>query len=139
MLKTCLSSLCKGQFGICLERLVPLACSPDVQHRWLSSRSDDQDEPTPSTSDRNDLSQTSNYSNEPSAQFSPILRNMRSNLPDSLSDLIPPLEPRPARPDSIRTGMLAVKAGMVSEWDEHGVLTPYTVLWFDDNQVKCPF
>ena len=24
---------------------------------------------------------------------------------------------------------------MVSEWDEYGVLTPFTVLWFDENQV----
>lgn len=31
--------------------------------------------------------------------------------------------------------MIGVKVGMVSEWDEYGVLTPFTVLWFDENQV----
>jgi hypothetical protein len=66
---------------------------------------------------------------------SPILRPLEISLPQSASDLIPPLESRQPTRDSVRTGLIAVKVGMVSEWDEYGVLTPFTVLWFDENQV----
>lgn len=56
-------------------------------------------------------------------------------MPSSVNDLIPPLEQRPPQMNSLRTGMIGIKVGMVSEWDEYGVLTPFTVLWFDENQV----
>jgi hypothetical protein len=52
--------------------------------------------------------------------------------------MVPPLEQRPPTPDSVRTGLIAIKVGMGSEWDEFGVLTPLTALWFDENQVGSP-
>ena len=67
---------------------------------------------------------------------SPLLRPLDINITVSRSDLIPSLESRQPGPDSLRTGLIAVKVGMLSEWDEYGVLTPLTVLWFDDNQVR---
>ena len=66
---------------------------------------------------------------------SPVLRPLEVTVPASIEALIPPLEQRQAGQDSWRTGLMAVKVGMLSEWDEYGVLTPLTVLWFDDNQV----
>lgn len=66
---------------------------------------------------------------------SPVLRELDVNVPKSVKELIPPLESRKPDAHSLRTGLLAVKVGMVSEWDEYGRLTPYTVLWFDENQV----
>ncbi|KAK3272697.1 54S ribosomal protein L3 [Cymbomonas tetramitiformis] len=38
-------------------------------------------------------------------------------------------------PESKRTGLVAVKVGMTSTWDEHGVVMPLTVLWVDDCEV----
>jgi len=109
----------------------PLELAPAVLRqiggqRWLAV-GEPQDDPTPAS--------TSQSSREPFTRMSPVLRNMRMHVPGSLADLVPPLEPRAPTPDSLRTGMIAVKVGMVSEWDEHGVLTPYTVLWFDENEV----
>lgn len=34
-----------------------------------------------------------------------------------------------------RCGVLAVKAGMMQDWDEWGARVPLTVLWIDDCQV----
>ena len=65
-----------------------------------------------------------------------VLRDLDVNMPKSVKDLIPPLEPRKPDVHSQRTGLVAVKVGMVSEWDEYGKLTPYTVLWVDENQVS---
>lgn len=45
------------------------------------------------------------------------------------------MESRVPQLNSLRTGLVGIKVGMVSEWDEYGVLTPFTVLWFDENQV----
>jgi hypothetical protein len=72
----------------------------------------------------------------PGKGTSPLLRPLDVTMPTKISDLIPPLEQRVPGLDSLRTGLIAIKVGMVSEWDEHGVLTPLSVLWFDDNQVK---
>lgn len=69
---------------------------------------------------------------------SPVLRDLDVNMPKSLKELIPPLETRTPDAHSLRTGLVAVKVGMVSEWDEYGKLTPYTVLWVDENQVWTP-
>jgi hypothetical protein len=69
------------------------------------------------------------------AVASPLLRPLDVKLPKSVDDLIPPVEARKAAPGSLRTGLIAIKVGVVSEWDEHGALTPFTVLWFDHNQV----
>eukprot|EP00892_Ulva_mutabilis_P010249 jgi/Ulvmu1/7597/UM038_0020.1 len=66
---------------------------------------------------------------------SPLLRQLDVDMPASVNDLIPPLEPRVPQMNSLRTGLVGIKVGMVSEWDEYGVLTPFTVLWFDENQV----
>ena len=74
---------------------------------------------------------------KPDLQQSPIVRPLVQDFPHSKYELIPPLEQRKPGPDSKRTGLIAIKVGMVSEWDEHGVLTPLTALWFDENQV-CP-
>lgn len=68
------------------------------------------------------------------ASTSPLLRELDVHMPKSVKELVPPLEPRTPDAHSLRTGLLAVKVGMVSEWDEYGKLTPYTVLWFDENQ-----
>lgn len=70
---------------------------------------------------------------------SPLLRQLDVDMPNSVNDLIPPLEPRAPQMNSLRTGLVGIKVGMVSEWDEYGVLTPFTVLWFDENQVRIPF
>lgn len=67
---------------------------------------------------------------------SPIIRPLDVSTPGSIEELIPALEQRPAGPDSVRTGLIGVKVGMLSEWDEYGVLTPLSVLWFDDAQVR---
>lgn len=68
---------------------------------------------------------------------SPIIRPLDVSAPASIEELIPALEEqRTAGPDSVRTGLVGVKVGMVSEWDEYGVLTPLSVLWFDDAQVR---
>lgn len=48
---------------------------------------------------------------------------------------VPPLEPRPYTPESKRSGLIAVKAGMTQTWDEWGVRVPLTVLWVDECEV----
>jgi hypothetical protein len=65
----------------------------------------------------------------------PVLRELDLDVPKSVKELVPPFESRKPDVHSLRTGMVAVKVGMVSEWDEYGKLTPYTILWFDENQV----
>ena len=45
------------------------------------------------------------------------------------------LEPRELLPDSRRTGLIAVKAGMTHEWHAYGAFVPLTVLWIDNCQV----
>lgn len=64
-----------------------------------------------------------------------MLRQLDIDIPSSVSELIPPMEARVPQRNSLRTGLIGIKVGMVSEWDEYGVLTPFTVLWFDENQV----
>ena len=48
---------------------------------------------------------------------------------------VPPLQPRDMAPDSRRTGVIAIKAGMTQEWDQWGVRHPLTVLWLDNVEV----
>jgi hypothetical protein len=74
---------------------------------------------------------------QPGKGVSPLIRPLDVTMPTKISELIPPLEQRQPTFDSLRTGLIAIKVGMVSEWDEYGVLTPLTVLWFDDNQVTA--
>jgi len=55
---------------------------------------------------------------------------------------VPPLEARPLTFQSRRAGAIAVKAGMMQDWDEFGVRIPLTVLWIDeclvsDKSDKC--
>lgn len=47
----------------------------------------------------------------------------------------PPLEPRPLTFESRRAGVIAIKAGMMQDWDEFGVRVPLTVLWIDECMV----
>ncbi len=68
-------------------------------------------------------------------------------MPDNIAKLVlqtidkpkqrelPPLEPRPYTPESKRSGLIAVKAGMTQTWDEWGVRVPLTVLWVDECEV----
>lgn len=48
----------------------------------------------------------------------------------------PSLEPRPMQFESRRSGVIAIKAGMMQDWDEYGVRVPLTVLWIDDCMVS---
>lgn len=48
----------------------------------------------------------------------------------------PPLEPRPLTFESRRSGVIAIKAGMMQDWDEYGVRVPLTVLWIDECMVR---
>lgn len=48
----------------------------------------------------------------------------------------PPLEPRPLTFESRRSGAIAIKAGMMQDWDEYGVRVPLTVLWVDECMVS---
>jgi hypothetical protein len=80
------------------------------------------------------LASRASYRRVPS-ESSPVIRELDVQLPSSVKELIPPLEVRKPEADSLRTGLIGVKVGMVSEWDEYGKLTPFTVLWFDENQV----
>jgi hypothetical protein len=49
----------------------------------------------------------------------------------------PPLEPRRLAFESRRSGVIAIKAGMMQDWDEYGVRVPLTVLWIDECMVSC--
>eukprot|EP01026_Neomeris_dumetosa_P040658 TRINITY_DN3361_c0_g2_i1.p1 TRINITY_DN3361_c0_g2~~TRINITY_DN3361_c0_g2_i1.p1 ORF type:complete len:333 (-),score=33.66 TRINITY_DN3361_c0_g2_i1:129-1100(-) len=67
-----------------------------------------------------------------------LFRIQKDQYIPPLQELIPPLEPRPFTPKSMRTGVIAIKGGMTQEWNEHGVKIPLTVIWIDDCQVvKC--
>lgn len=46
------------------------------------------------------------------------------------------LESRELAPDTVRSGLIAVKVGMTQEWDHWGARVPLTVLWIDDCQVR---
>jgi hypothetical protein len=48
----------------------------------------------------------------------------------------PPLEARPLRFESRRAGVIAIKAGMMQDWDEYGARVPLTVLWVDECMVS---
>jgi hypothetical protein len=48
----------------------------------------------------------------------------------------PTLEPRPLAFESRRSGVIAIKAGMMQDWDEYGVRVPLTVLWIDECMVS---
>ena len=48
----------------------------------------------------------------------------------------PPVEPRPLTFDSRRSGVIAIKAGMMQDWDEYGARVPLTVLWVDECMVS---
>lgn len=43
--------------------------------------------------------------------------------------------PKKREPNSLRCGLIAVKAGMTHDWDAHGVQVPLTVLFVDDCQI----
>jgi large subunit ribosomal protein L3 len=47
----------------------------------------------------------------------------------------PPPVPMKRKQSSLRSGLIAVKAGMTHDWDSHGVQVPLTVLFVDDCQV----
>ena len=49
-----------------------------------------------------------------------------------------PLESRELSPETLRSGVIAVKVGMTQEWDHWGARIPLTVLWIDDCQVGLP-
>lgn len=48
----------------------------------------------------------------------------------------PTLEPRPLHFESRRSGVIAIKAGMMQDWDEYGARVPLTVLWIDECMVS---
>eukprot|EP00775_Hariotina_reticulata_P010645 gene10645-10803_t len=48
---------------------------------------------------------------------------------------VPPLQPRPLSFQSRRAGAIAIKVGMMQDWDEFGVRVPLTVLWIDECMV----
>lgn len=56
----------------------------------------------------------------------------RAVRPDPL-----PIEARPMRFESRRAGVIAIKAGMMQDWDEYGARVPLTVLWIDECMVSC--
>jgi hypothetical protein len=49
----------------------------------------------------------------------------------------PPLEPRAPAFASRRSGVIAIKAGMMQDWDEYGARVPLTVLWLDECMVRA--
>jgi hypothetical protein len=51
----------------------------------------------------------------------------------------PTLEPRPLQFESRRSGVIAIKAGMMQDWDEYGARVPLTVLWIDECMVSEVF
>mmetsp|Transcript_32120 Transcript_32120/g.44533 ORF Transcript_32120/g.44533 Transcript_32120/m.44533 type:complete len:381 (-) Transcript_32120:152-1294(-) len=68
--------------------------------------------------------------------FSPdYWKEQKASKPDRLLDVIPALAPRPWTDSSKRTGLIAVKVGMTSTWDEFGARLPLSVLWVDSCQV----
>jgi large subunit ribosomal protein L3 len=58
---------------------------------------------------------------------------MKINLP--VSDGTGPTPTLSYKPSSVRTGLLALKKGMTSIWDEYGTFTPVTVLQLEQVQV----
>lgn len=56
----------------------------------------------------------------------------QSRINDAVRPAPPPLEERPMQFESRRAGVIAVKAGMMQDWDEYGARVPLTVLWIDE-------
>lgn len=48
----------------------------------------------------------------------------------------PPLQQRQMQFESRRAGVIAIKAGMMQDWDEYGARVPLTVLWIDECMVS---
>jgi hypothetical protein len=60
----------------------------------------------------------------------------QSSVNDAVRPEAPPLVERPMQFESRRAGVIAVKAGMMQDWDEFGARVPLTVLWIDECTVS---
>jgi large subunit ribosomal protein L3 len=60
----------------------------------------------------------------------------QSSINTAIRPDVPPLEERPMQFESRRAGAIAVKAGMMQDWDEYGARVPLTVLWLDECTVS---
>lgn len=69
------------------------------------------------------------------AELANIITEHAAMKPDRPPAL--PLEPRPLGFESRRSGVIAIKAGMMQDWDEFGVRVPLTVLWVDECMVSA--
>jgi large subunit ribosomal protein L3 len=98
--------------------------------------------------------QQQHFQQQPCRHFSRRATRSIENttLPPQIADLIaqssvnnavrpdaPPLEERPMQFESRRAGAIAVKAGMMQDWDEYGARVPLTVLWIDECAVSTLF
>lgn len=66
-----------------------------------------------------------------------LIQQSRAN--DAVRPDPPPLEPRTMRFESRRAGVIAIKAGMMQDWDEYGARVPLTVLWIDECTVSASY
>lgn len=82
-----------------------------------------------------------NYSSRPRYYEMPdnikaLVQRAYKDAEKPVERVVPPLETRALTPQSQRSGLIAIKAGMTQDWDEHGAKVPITVLWVDDCQVR---